>query len=108
MNFTAIETQIGSVMISAVPEDPAWFANAKLVTWYGYLPVAASGPPHGAPHLPGFSLDTAILGEQYFTREFPKPSVNVSFSQPGIHYCGIYGAWNGPYGEGAGTSYKAY
>jgi len=29
------------------------------------------------------------------TREFPTPQINVSFSQPGVHFVGIYSAWNG-------------
>jgi hypothetical protein len=94
VNFSAVETQFGSVTITAKAGNNLTSANAKLITWYGYLPT-----PTG-----GFSLDTAILGDQYTTREYPTPEVNVSFSQPGVHYVGIYAAWNGQYGESSGTS----
>lgn len=78
---------------------------AKLVSWYGYLPApsAAADSTSAENKLPTFTLDTALVGDQYFTREFPKPSINVSFSQPGVHFVGIYSAWNGEYGESSGT-----
>ena len=45
--------------------------------------------------MPSFELDTVALGDQYSTRLFPTPTANLSFSGPGVHYVGIYGAWNG-------------
>lgn len=93
VNFSAVEDQQGSVTITAKFGNPLTTANAKLISWYGYLPT-----PTG-----GFSLDTAILGDQFTTREYPTPEINVSFSQPGVHFFGIYAAWNGQYGASSGT-----
>jgi hypothetical protein len=45
-----------------------------------------------------FSLDVTLLASEYTTREFKRPQVNVSYSQPGVHFIGIYGAWSGQYG----------
>lgn len=44
---------------------------------------------------PSFTLDTVALGDDYSTRLFSTPSANVSYSSPGVHFIGIYGAWNG-------------
>ena len=93
VNFSAVETQQGSVTITAEFGNPLTSANAKLISWYGYLPTPT-----------GFSLDTAILGDQFTTREYPTPEINVSVSQPGVHFFGIYAAWNGQYSESSGTS----
>ena len=93
VDFSAVETQQGSVTITAKFGNPLTSASAKLISWYGYLPT-----PTG-----GFSLDTAILGDQFTTREYPTPEINVSFSQPGVHFFGIYAAWNGQYGASSGT-----
>eukprot|EP01043_Picozoa_sp_COSAG02_P060321 COSAG02_NODE_7856_length_2815_cov_4.052651_4_plen_134_part_00 len=76
--------------------------DAKLVSWYGYLPKT-SDTGSVADNLPAFVLDTGLIGDQHFTREFPAPSINVSFSQPGVHFVGIYSAWNGEYGGSSGT-----
>ena len=57
-NFTAVETSIGSVTITAHATDPTWYAKAKLIAWYGFAPVAGSGT---GTSLPGFTLDSTLL-----------------------------------------------
>ena len=37
----------------------------------------------------------SLQGEDYTVRAFSPPSVNISFSQPGVHFVGIYCAWDG-------------
>ncbi len=110
-NFTAIENNIGTVTIAAKPADQTWYAMAKLITWYGYVLTGSTGiggnggnvlagesDKPGSRLLPAFSIDPNALGDQYTTREFSVPQINVSYSQPGIHFLGIYSAWNGEYG----------
>jgi hypothetical protein len=110
-DFLATENTIGTVTIVAKPDDQSTYAMAKLITWYGYaltgrtvsdakVSVAESETSGGSgPRLlPAFSIDPNALGDQYTTREFSLPEINVSYSQPGVHFLGIYSAWNGEYG----------
>eukprot|EP01045_Picozoa_sp_COSAG04_P002527 COSAG04_NODE_92_length_26689_cov_12.755434_12_plen_577_part_00 len=87
----------GMLTVTAQPTNATAMKMAKLVTWYGFEPPAA-GAAAAAGSLPTFTLDTALAGFQYTTREFPTPTANFSFSSPGVWFVGIYGAWNGEYG----------
>ena len=71
------------------------YEMAKLITWHGFLPIPGKVTGRG---LPMFSLDVTLMASEYTTREFPTPQVNVSLSQPGVYFIGIYGAWSGQYG----------
>lgn len=145
VNFTAVQTALGAITLSAQPAENGFYKyvasvprqrkcyvvdmrqghctlhtahcnncsatfastrcvdrDAKLVSWFGYQP-ASSAPASGEDTLPAFTLDTGLVGDQYFTREFAAPSINISFSQPGVHFVGIYSAWNGEYGGSSGT-----
>ena len=104
-HFTAIENNIGTVTIRAKPANQTWYGMAKLITWFGYVltgssdgDTAAESDTSGSRLLPAFSIDPNALGDQYTTREFSPPEINVSYSQPGVHFLGIYSAWNGEYG----------
>eukprot|EP01052_Picozoa_sp_SAG31_P027229 SAG31_NODE_2531_length_5555_cov_4.715909_1_plen_952_part_00 len=107
-NFTAVENNIGTVTIRARPASQTWYAMAKLITWYGYVLTDSNGSGDNVPAaqsdtsgprlLPAFSIAPNEFGDQYTTREFPLPEINVSYSQPGVHFLGIYSAWNGEYG----------
>ena len=84
------------VEVPAVNEDgTSLYSMAKLITWHGFLPIPGKVSGRG---LPMFSLDVTLMASEYTTREFPIPQVNVSFSQPGVYFIGIYGAWSGQYG----------
>jgi hypothetical protein len=93
--FKMADQDPGQGTIFARPTDPSLYKMAKLITWHGFLPVAGKFTGRG---LPMFSLDVTLMASEYTTREFPTPQVNVSFSQPGVYYIGIYGAWSGQYG----------
>jgi hypothetical protein len=104
----------GMMTVTAQPNNSTAMAMAKLISWYGFNPTppvlgdsgaaggdTAAGEGATADTMPTFTLSTAFLGDQYTTREFPEPTVNVSYSGPGVWYTGIYGAWNGQYGFSA-------
>jgi hypothetical protein len=78
----------GMMTVTSQPNNATAFAMAKLVSWYGFNPMT-SVPTGEKATLPTFSLATAALGAQYTTREFSTPSVNISFSGPGVWYIGI-------------------
>ena len=94
-NFTVTAVTPGWVTVRAQPSDPALYRLARSVTWAAFQPT---GRANASSLRPLFSLDTAQLNDKYTTREFPHPEINASWSQPGVYYLGIYGAWNGRYG----------
>jgi hypothetical protein len=104
--FKATDVAPGWVSIVAEPNNATIYAQAKQVTWTGFAPPPE--PPVGAATtegdkkggaLPVFTLNEAVMGDQYTTRSQPAGTSAVfSVSQPGIHFVGIYGAWNGQYG----------
>lgn len=88
----------GMMTVTAQPNNATAFAMAKLVTWYGFNPMPTVATDKQSTRnelhqltsvLPTFSLATSALGDQYTTREFPTPSVNVSYSGPGVWFIGI-------------------
>eukprot|EP01043_Picozoa_sp_COSAG02_P002325 COSAG02_NODE_54_length_43941_cov_54.857990_1_plen_317_part_00 len=88
----------GMMTVTAQPNNATAFAMAKLITWYGFSPMPSATTGEQAVRddlhkltsaLPTFSLATSALGDQYTTREFPTPSVNVSYSGPGVWFVGI-------------------
>ena len=89
----------GHVQITAVPNNATMYRNeARLVSWSGFQPA---GTVDAASGLPAFALDMGLLASgmrQYSTRYSSAPAINVSFSQPGVYYVGVYGVWNGEYG----------
>lgn len=92
--FEAVDVAPGWVRITAQPTNATLARQAKLVTWTGFGPPLVS-----APGLPAFTLDEPLMGDQYTTRSQPNgTSALFSVSQPGVHFVGIYGAWNGRYG----------
>jgi hypothetical protein len=94
-NFTATDLAPGWVTVRAHPSDAALYSLAKSVTWAAFQPTGRTNTSTGRPL---FALDTALQDSKFTTREFPHPEINVSWSQPGVYYVGIYGAWNGRYG----------
>eukprot|EP00040_Diaphanoeca_grandis_P028166 m.161880 g.161880 ORF g.161880 m.161880 type:complete len:971 (-) comp31257_c0_seq1:282-3194(-) len=103
----------GLMTITAQPNNVTAYAMAKLVTWYGFTPIPTAPTSERMTELrdgvantvtfPSFTLNSQSLGDQYTTREFPIPTANVSYSGPGVHFVGIYGAWNGEYGYSSPT-----
>jgi hypothetical protein len=93
-HFEASEVAPGWLTVRAQPSNASVFRLAKSVTWAAFQPTGQAN----ARGRPLFSLDTALLNDKYRTREFPQPAINASFSQPGLYFLGIYGAWNGEYG----------
>ena len=82
----------GMLTVTAQPTNATAMKMAKLVTWYGFQPPtagAAAAATAAAGALPTFTLDTALAGYQYTTREFPTPTANFSFSSPGVWFVGI-------------------
>jgi len=93
--FRMADRDPGQGTIFARPTNASMYSRmAKLLTWHGFLPA---GKVTGRG-LPMFSLDVTLMAAEYTPREFPVPQVNVSFSQPGVYFIGIYGAWSGQYG----------
>ena len=87
---------------------------AGLISWLGVVPnqqqqvtnvhFAANNTSAGG--LPSFVGD--MLGDAYSVREFSPPSINLSYSQPGVRFVGIYGAyskWYSPSFYAAVTKY---
>ena len=112
-NFSAVENANGWVTLTAHATDPAWYAMAGLISWIGVVPnqqqqvtnvyFAANTSVGG---LPSFAGD--MLGDAYSVREFSPPSINLSYSQPGVRFVGIYGAyskWYSPSFYAAVTKY---
>ena len=93
-HFAVEEHGPGRVTVSAMPSNASLYARAETVTWFGMRPRPAAA----APALPSFSLDTMLVGADYSTRLLSPPRITLAFSSPGVHYLGIYGAWNGGYG----------
>jgi hypothetical protein len=98
--FEAADVAPGWVSITAQPTNATLYQQAKEVTWVGFAPPAETdvvgGGGGGA--LPAFTLNEAASGiaDQYTTRSQPGgTSAFFSVSQPGVHFVGIYGAWNG-------------
>jgi hypothetical protein len=87
----------GCVTVTAAIANATAFAQAGLVTWFGFRPLAHP-PADKSGLLPYFTLDTMLLGDQYSTRGNFSNTVNITFSTPGTYFVGIYGAWNGEYG----------
>ena len=61
----------------------------KLIDWSGY----EATPGHSTTGLmgsalPTFSGNSGLLGDVYTTSEFTTPSVNVSYSRPGVRFVG--------------------
>jgi hypothetical protein len=87
----------GCITVTAAIANATAFAQAGLVTWFGFR--ALTDPPAGKGGLlPYFALDSMLLGDQYSTRGNFSNTVNITFSNPGTYFVGIYGAWNGEYG----------
>ena len=93
--FVMLDRDPGQGTIVAHPTNASLYSMAKLIMWHGFLPAAGKATGRG---LPMFTLDVTLLASEYTTREFRRPQVNVSYSQPGVHFIGIYGAWSGQYG----------
>lgn len=98
--FKAIDVEPGWVSVTAQPTNATLYSDAKEVTWVGFGPPAETGV-EGSDALPVFTLNEGLSGlaDQYTTRSQPNgTSAFLSVSQPGVHFIGIYGAWNGVYG----------
>ena len=87
--FSMRDGDPGQGTIYAHPTNDTLYGMAKLITWHGFLPIPGKSTPSRG--LPMFSLDVTLLASEYTTREFKQPQVNVSYSQPGVHFIGIYG-----------------
>ena len=93
--FAVLDGDPGQGTVVAHPTNATLYNMAKLITWHGFLPAVGKATARG---LPMFNLDVTLLASEYTTREFKRPQVNVSYSQPGVYFIGIYGAWSGQYG----------
>ena len=87
--FSMRDGDPGQGTIYAHPTNDTLYGMAKLITWHGFLPIPGKSTPSRG--LPMFSLDVTLLASEYTTREFKQSQVNVSYSQPGVHFIGIYG-----------------
>jgi hypothetical protein len=90
VNFSAKEKAPGWVTIHAQPADDRWYSMVKLIDWSGYEQT----PGHSTTSLmdsalPTFSGNSGLLGDVYTTSEFTTPSVNVSYSRPGVRFVGL-------------------
>ena len=92
VNFSAVERAPGWVTIRAQPADERWYSMAKLLAWSGYEATPSTGRLVGSA-LPTFSGNTGLLGDVYTTQEFATPSVNVSYSRPGVRFVGLAEAY---------------